>query len=212
VTRVQARAEPRTSTASWARTGVILLMAVALGIYADEGQRLDGTWGLLPELGTPWVLLGFAAARTWAPRRLASLVAGVATGVIGLAAYVQYVSTRHGVDHYNVLNDGRGWTWLLMALVVGTVAASAALLSAAEPPVLRATGWGFPVGVPLAETRVVLERGGPDPTGAIVVLVVLAAAVSVAALRRSDPWRTLAAAGVWTAAGILAVPLVHVLI
>ncbi len=162
--------------------------AVLLGVYADVGAYAGGFWGLLPEMGTPWVLLAFAGGRV-APRgAVTSALAGSCLILVGLASYWAFMHLAYDVELYQYVGNGRGLSWSTMAVVLGTVAGLAGRSSAARTPRRAAAGWGFAVGVPLAEAARVLTSGGfPNADALAVVLMTTAAATTVVALREAPP-------------------------
>jgi hypothetical protein len=167
----------------------------------------------MPELGTPWALCGFVAARTWAPRRAAAALAGAGVIGAGLGSYFVFVHLWHGVPFGNLLNDGRGRYWFTLALGVGLVVAVAGWSSRSPSRPLRAAGWGFAPAVPLTEVQLVTSRGGPSPALAVLVLLLCSVGFAVWTRKHHRPQVDvlLAAAG-WTAMGLVSVPFVlHVL-
>ena len=144
--------------------------AVLLGVYADVGAYAGGLWGVLPEMGTPWVLLAFAGGRVARRGTVTSALAGSCIILLGLASYWAFMHLAYDVELYQYVGNGRGLSWSAMAVVLGTVAGLAGRSSAARTPRRAAAGWGFAVGVPLAEAARVLTSGDyPDAVALAVV-------------------------------------------
>lgn len=127
------------------------MAAVALGVFADQGQRLPGFWAVVPELGTPWALLGFGAGRFWRHRRQIAVLAGLSCVVLALWAYYLYVHLQYGTELYNVMNGSRGSYLIVLAAAVGGASGFAGALSGAANAFARTAGWAFVVAVPAAE-------------------------------------------------------------
>lgn len=131
---------------------VFASLAVALGIWADVGQRLPGYRGRLPELGTPWFLIAYAAGRALARRcRWAAPAASVAVIFLGLTSYVMFLHLRDGVSYYNIC-AGRVRYWSTLGILTGAFAGLLALLSFSR---LAMGAWAAAVAVPLAEIKLV---------------------------------------------------------
>lgn len=191
------------------RLASVLLAAVALGIWADEGQRAPGFAGYLPELGTPWLVLAFAAGRSiprWA--RWLAPVAAAASILLGLASYALFVHRHYGVAYEQVSGGDLGyWTWL--GLGVGALAGMLAFASRTGAAPLA---WAALAAVPVAEIRLV-ERWGIDAhvrlavTVLLIVVFLLLAGWAFVAMRRIPlifgPLTALAAVVGWVGIGVL---------
>jgi hypothetical protein len=178
--------------------------AALLGVYADVGAYASGFWGTLPEMGTPWVLLAFAGGRV-ATGAVTSAVVGSCLILLGLATYWAFMHLAYDVALYQYVGNGRGLSWSTMAVVLGTAAGLAGRLSGARAPLRAAVGWGFAVGVPLAEAaRVLLPDGYPDPEALALVLMTTSVATTVVALRQARPWPLALASLAWSTLGLTA--------
>jgi hypothetical protein len=183
-----------------------LLAAMCLGVFADEGQRLPGTWSFLPALGSPWLVLAFGGARLISLRnRAGSVLFGTGFVVVGLLNYLTWVHGAYGVDYYNLLNTGRGIRWFLLAAMLGASSAIAGAFSRGSGTWMSAGGWGYVVAVPIAETRYVSDWVSPVVNHAI--LTVLCLGLSAALLARAlwvkvAPAKVLITSLVWIALGM----------
>ncbi|WP_110240514.1 hypothetical protein [Nocardioides gilvus] len=100
---------------------VLPAVALALGVFADQGSSLDGVLGALPELGLPWMALAWTGGRC-VERASPGVVVGAALTCLGLVAYFAFVHFVHGVGWYNVLGNGRGFFWFAAAGLFGGAA------------------------------------------------------------------------------------------
>jgi hypothetical protein len=174
-------------------------------VYADVGAYADGFWGMLPEMGTPWVLLAFAGGRVAPSGAVTSVFAGSCLILLGLVSYWAFMHLAYDVELYQYVGNGRGLSWCVMAAVLGTVAGLAGRSSAAHTPWRSATGWGFAVGVPFAEAAGVLSSGGfPNTEALALVLLTAAAATTAVALREAPPWPLALASLTWSTLGLTA--------
>jgi Family of unknown function (DUF6518) len=189
--------------------GVLGLAAVALGVFADEGQRLPGAWSAVPALGTPWLLLGLAGGRLWPGRRVVAALAGSGLLVVALWTYYVYVHVQHGTALYNAVNGSRGLTLTVLAAVVGAVSGLAGASTGATKPRTRALAWGFVVAVPTAE----LWRAGQYGDARQVLRILLtgtALSLLLWGLRHGvGRWRLAASALTWTCVGLAAIVALH---
>jgi hypothetical protein len=131
--------------------GLLCLAAIALGVFADRGQLLPGSWAVVPELGTPWALLGFAGGRLWLNRWLAASFTGLGLVVLALWAYYLYVHLQYGTELYNAMNGSRGSYLTALAAAVGAASGLVGSLTGATRPLTRTLAWGFVVAVPTSE-------------------------------------------------------------
>ncbi len=188
---------------------VLVVAAALLGVYADVGQYAGGFWGRLPELGAPWVLLGFAGGRLALRPPLVAAGAGLLLILGGLVSYALFVNVVHDVRLYNVVQSGGAYYWAAWAGIMGPLAGLAGAWSRARRPLLRLAGWAFAVGVPLAECARVLASDYLDQRGVIVSLLVLSAAVASVALREVRLLPLAVAAGAWVSVGFATLLLLH---
>lgn len=195
--------------AGWWPALLLVLVAVLLGIYADVGQYAGGFWGLLPELGAPWVLLAFASGRVANRRPLVAAGSGLLLILGGLVSYALFVHVVHEVRLYNVVRSGGAYYWAAWAALLGPLAGLAGSWSVAGRSTLRPAGWAFAVGVPLAECVRVSASDYLDARGVIASLLVLAAVVALFALREVRLLPLTAAVGAWVGVGLATLLLLH---
>jgi hypothetical protein len=191
-------------------TLALVVAAVALGVYADVGQRASGVLELLPQLGTPWLLVGFAGGLIWSRRPGVGVLLGPVLIATGLVSYFVFMHLAHGVNYYNLLNDGRGVYWFGLAAGLGLVAAAAGATAGGRHRTARLAAWAFPPAVALSEARWVLDwEAGAAGWQVAFGLTAVAALLLVVAVRRTGalPLLLLATA-TWTGLGLVAVQLV----
>jgi hypothetical protein len=194
-----------TSTWSWSPlvgSLVLVLCSVGLGIYADEGQNVDGPLGWLPELGTPWVLIAFVGGRLWSRHLVAAALAGPALISLGLWSYWLYMEVAHGTPIYNMTNDGRGIYWLGLGCALGLAAALSGAFSRRGR--LRSVAWALVIAVPLAEGTVALNTMFGPPLAIPFGLFAVAVALFCRSLSEASWQLTLVAAALWTVCGVAA--------
>jgi hypothetical protein len=166
---------------------LVLVAACAIGVFSDRGALLAEPWSVLAELGTPFVLVAFAAGRQ--PSRMGlSVLWGAAVLSIGLAAYYAWLLLGRHVAWGTLTYQYRAGAWLTAGVLVGALAG--ALGSASRPErggPSRAVGWGLLIAVPLAEA-VRVSRWQPPQIGAGIVLLVLAASLYAWAVRQDRAW------------------------
>ena len=156
---------------------ILGVAAIVLGVWADQGQRLPGFWSQVPELGTPWVLLGFAAGRLWRRRWIVALLAGMGAVVMALISYYLFVHVRYGTGLYNAMNGARGVSLLALAAGVGAASGTAGAFTGAALAMTRTAAWTLVVAVPAAEIWRVRRHGSAHDE-----LVALLAAAAVCLL------------------------------
>jgi hypothetical protein len=139
-----------TAPRPWRAVG-LTVAAVLLGVYADVGAYASGFSRLVPELGSPWVLLAFAGGRA-AHGRVASGVAGSVLILLGLVSYWLFMRLAYDVELYQYVGNGRGFHWVSLGVVLGVLAGLMGRVSTSTRSLPRWAGWGFAVGTPLAET------------------------------------------------------------
>jgi hypothetical protein len=187
----------------------VLPAAVGIGVWSDQGQRISGFGGHLPELGTPWVVLAFVAARL-IPRRTrwASPVAAICVIVVGLCSYAVYMHVRYGLSYHNV-SGGRMHHWFALGLVAGALAGILGWLSYSH---LAVVAWAVLAAVPLAEIRLAEGWSIDDQSffavaGLLVAASMLLIVWGVLTMRRAPLVLALVTAVAWAVGWALAVAL-----
>lgn len=162
---------------------LVLVAACAIGVFSDRGALLAEPWSALAEIGTPFVLVAFAAGRQ--PLRMVSgALWGAAVLSIGLAAYYAWLLVVQDVPLGTLAYHYRAGAWLTAGGLIGALAG--ALGNASRPErggPIRALGWGLLIAVPLAEA-VRVSRWQPPQVGAGIVLLALAAGLYAWAIRQ----------------------------
>ena len=181
---------------------VLVLCSVGLGIYADEGQNVDGPLGWLPELGTPWVLIAFAGGRLWSRHLVAAALAGPTLISLGLWSYWLYMEVAHGTPIYNMTNDGRGIYWVGLGCALGLAAGLGGAFSRRGR--LRSVAWALAIAVPLAEGIVAWNKMFGPPLSIPLALFAVAAALLGRSLSEASWQLTLVATALWTVCGVAA--------
>ncbi|MFL6134393.1 MAG: DUF6518 family protein [Nocardioidaceae bacterium] len=174
---------------------LVLVAACAMGVFSDRGALLAEPWSALAEIGTPFVLVAFAAGRQ--PSRMGlSMLWGAAVLSIGLAAYYAWLFLVHDVAWGTLAHQYRAGAWLTAGVLVGALAGALGSASRRERGgSIRAVGWGLLIAVPLAEA-VRASRWQPPQLGAGVVLLVLTASLYAWAVRQDRARWQLAAVAV----------------
>lgn len=192
---VSSPASSKRAGANGLSAALVLVAACAVGVFSDRGALLAEPWSALAEIGTPFVLVAFAAGRQ--PSRMGlSVLWGAAVLSIGLAAYYAWLLLVHDVAWGTLTYQYRAGAWLTAGVLVGALAG--ALGSASRPErggPIRAVGWGLLIAVPLAEA-VRVSRWQPPQVGAGIVLLVLAASLYAWAVRQDRARWQLAAVAV----------------
>ena len=190
--------------ASGLSAALLLVAACAIGVFSDRGALLAQPWSALAEIGTPFVLVAFAAGRQPSRMRLSALW-GAAVLSIGLAAYYAWLLLVHDVAWGTLTYQYRAGAWLTAGVLVGALAGAVGSASRPERAgPIRAVGWGLLIAVPLAEA-VRVSRWQPPQVGASMVLLVLAASLYAWAVRQDRARWQLAAVAI-----VAAVPAVLV--
>ena len=171
------------------RYALVLVGACAVGVFSDRGALLASPWSALAEIGTPFVLVAFAAGRQ-PPRPGWGMVWGAVALGIGLAAYDAWMFLVQDVPWGTLTHGYRAGAWLAAGVVVGALAGACGAASRpGRGAALRATGWGLLVASPLAE-GVRVSRWAPPATAAALLLLVLAAGLYAWAVQRDrTPWQ-----------------------
>lgn len=162
---------------------LVLMAACAVGVFSDRGALLAEPWSALAEVGTPFVLVAFAAGRQPLRMRL-SVLWGAAALSIGLAAYYAWLLLVQDVSWGTLAHSYRAGAWLAAGVLIGALAG--ALGSASRPErdgPIRALAWGLLIASPLAEA-VRVFRWQPPQVGAGIVLLVLATGLFAWAVRQ----------------------------
>lgn len=182
---------------------LVLVAACAIGVFSDRGTLLAEPWSALAEIGTPFVLVAFAAGRQ--PSRMGlSMLWGAAVLSIGLAAYYAWLLLVQDVAWGTLTYQYHAGAWLTAGVLMGALAG--ALGSASRPErggPIRALGWGLLIASPLAEA-VRVSRWQPPRVGAGMILFVLAAGLYAWAVRWDRaPWQLVAVAVVAVVPAVL---------
>lgn len=174
---------------------LLLVAACASGVFSDRGALLAQPWSALAEMGTPFVLVAFAAGRQQSRMRL-SVLWGAAVLSIGLAAYYAWLLLVQDATWGTLTYQYRAGEWLTAGLLVGGFAGALGSASCPERAgPIRAVGWGLLIAVPLAEA-VRASRWQPPQVGAGIVLLVVAASLCAWAVRRDRARWQLAAVAI----------------
>lgn len=181
----------------------ITTASLLLGVYADVGQYAPGSWGLLPEAGTPWVVLAFLGGRL-ARRPAVGALAGAGFLLLGLATYAAWVHLAYGTALHNITTDGRGAWWAGLGLVLGCVGGWAGASTNGGSEGRRQLAWGCVVGAPVAEAMHLLATSAAPPVTIPVCLLGVGAALATFATRTVPRAGLLVSAAGWAIAGYAA--------
>lgn len=163
---------------------VCLVLALALGVYADVGLRASGAFGDLPAVATPWLVLPFCAAR--AVRGLAlALTVGMVTLVVGLASYYGWLVLGQDVAVDTVMRHYRAPVWIAVGAAVGAGFGLLGWLSREANSLGRAVAWCGVVSVPIVDAWRLRGGDGTEDPGIVIPLVVVAVGLLAWALRAS---------------------------
>jgi hypothetical protein len=195
----------RSGSVPWRWFAALTVASLLLGVYADVGGYAAGVWGVVPELGTPWVLLAFAGGRVARRRVVTAAASGSLLILLGLATYWAFVHLAYGVELYQYVGNGRGLFWGALAIALGSAAGLAGRASTAPVRWRAAAGWGFAVGVAVAEGAHMLSWAGYSDSDALAaVLLTAAAATTGVALRDARLWPLALSSLAWSALGLSA--------
>jgi len=150
-----------------------LLLAAALGVYADIGFHASGAWAIGPLLATPWLVLSFSAARATGAVPLAILAGAVTVGV-GLITYYAWLLLGQQVAWGTVVQHFRAPLWLGAGAVVGAAFGLLGGMSLSGRRAVREVAWCTVVAVPLVDIWVRVPR----TDGQILAAVALSAAAA----------------------------------
>lgn len=168
--------------------GLVLLAACAVGVFADRGALLAAPWSALAEVGTPFVLVAFAAGRQYS-RAALSAFWGATVLSVGQAAYYAWLMLGQDVAWGTITHSYRAGAWLAVgALVGGLVGALGGTSRPRRRGLVRALGWGLLVAVPLAEGLRMVRLEPPQIAAGTVLLGVAAALCGWAIRRDRAPW------------------------
>src|SRR3954454_16961015 len=200
---VSSPASSKRAGANARRAALVLVAACAIGVFSDRGALMAEPWSALAEIGTPFVIVAFAAGRQ--PSRVGSSVLwGAAVLSMGLSAYYAWLFLVHEVAWGTLTHQYRAGAWMGAGVLVGAFAG--ALGSASRPErggPIRAMSWGLLIAVPLAEA-VRVSRWQPPQLGAGVVLLVLTASLYAWAVRQDRArWELVAVAVVAVVPAVL---------
>lgn len=173
---------------SWVNAGLVLLAACAVGVFADRGALLAAPWSALAEVGTPFVLVAFAAGRQ-SSRPPLSAFWGATVLSVGQAAYYAWLLLGQDVAWGTITHSYRAGAWLAAgALVGGLVGALGGASRPRRRGLVRALGWGLLLAVPLAEGFRVARSEPPQIVAGTVLLGVAVALCGWAIRRDRAPW------------------------
>jgi hypothetical protein len=169
--------------------GLVLVAACAIGVFSDRGALLPAPWSALAEIGTPFVLLAFAAGRQQS-RMGPSMLWGAGVVCFGLAAYYAFLLLVQDVAWGTVTFQYHATAWLGAGVLIGALVGALGNASRREHGgSVRAVGWGLVIAAPLAEA-VRVSRWQPPRVGAVVVLLVVAVGLYAWAVRQDRaPWQ-----------------------
>lgn len=150
-----------------------LLTAVLLGVLAEVAVR-GATSQIWTTVGTPWLLLAFAAGR-----RTAGAPAAAAWGaglvLLGFVTYYGWLLGVQGMPWSQVRDVHHAVGWLALGAVAGAVCGLVGVLSRHPRPALRTAAWSLVVAIPLVDL-VVWVRGAQEGRFVVVVGLGLVAA------------------------------------
>lgn len=173
---------------SWVNAGLVLLAACAVGVFADRGALLAAPWSALAEVGTPFVLVAFAAGRQ-SSRPPLSAFWGATVLSVGQAAYYAWLLLGQDVAWGTITHSYRAGAWLAAgALVGGLVGALGGASRPRRRGLVRALGWGLLLAVPLAEGFRVARSEPPQIVAGTVLLGVAVVLCGWAISRDRAPW------------------------
>lgn len=174
---------------------LVLVAACSVGVFADRGALLAEPWSALAEIGTPFLLVAYAAGRQPSRSGLGMLW-GAAVLSVGQAAYYAWLFLAQEVAWGTLTYQYRAGAWLVAGALVGAFAGALGSASRAQRGgLVRALGWGLLVAVPLAE-GVWVTRWQPPQLSVGAALLVMAAALYSWAVRRDRAPSSLGAVAV----------------
>lgn len=188
---------------AWLKVALVLLAACVVGVFADRGALLAKPWSAFAEIGTPFLLVAFAAGRQ--PSRFGlGMLWGAAVLSLGQAAYYAWLFLGQEVSWGTLSYQYRAGEWLLAGALVGALAGALGSASRAQRGgPTRALGWGLLVAVPVAECVWVARWQPPEVSVAAGLLVAAAALYSWAVCRDRAPSSLGVVAVVAAAPGVL---------
>ncbi|MBA2955500.1 hypothetical protein GON03_14285 [Nocardioides sp. MAH-18] len=155
--------------------------AVLLGVLAEIAVR-GATSQIWTTVGTPWLLLAFAAGRRTA-RPLGAAAWGAGLVLLGFATYYAWLLLVQGMPWTEVRDRHHALGWLALGAVAGAACGLVGVLSRHPRPAIRTAAWSLVVAIPLVDL-VVWVRGAQEGRLLVVVgLGLVAAALFTWALR-----------------------------
>lgn len=144
-----------------------------LGVLAEVAVR-GATSQIWTTVGTPWLLLAFAAGRrtTGAPGAAAW---GAGLVLLGFVTYYGWLLLVQGMAWSEVRDVHHAPGWLALGAVAGAVCAVVGVLTRHPRPALRTAAWSLVVAIPLVDL-VVWVRGAQEGRLLVVVGLGLVAA------------------------------------
>jgi uncharacterized protein DUF6518 len=143
-----------------------LLAAVLLGVLAEVAVRGPATQ-IWTTVGTPWLLLAFAAGRR-TPRAPGAAAWGAGLVLLGFVTYYAWLLLVQGRPWSEVRDEHHALGWLVLGAVAGAVCGLVGVLTRHPRPVVRTVAWAVVVAIPLVDL-VVWVRGAQE--GRLVVVV-----------------------------------------
>lgn len=147
--------------------------AVLLGVLAEVAVR-GATTQIWTTVGTPWLLLAFAAGRR-TPRTLGAAAWGAGLVLLGFVVYYAWLLLVQRMPWSEVRDDHHALGWLALGAVAGAVCGLVGVLSRHPRTAVRAAAWSLVVAIPLVDL-VVWVRGAEEGRMFVVVGLGLVAA------------------------------------
>jgi len=148
------------------RRAPYLAAAVLLGVLAEVAVS-GPTSQIWTTVGTPWLLLAFAAGRG-TPGALRAAAWGAGLVLLGFVTYYAWLLVVEGLPWSEVLDRHHALGWLALGAGAGAVCGVIGVLSRHPRTAVRAVAWAVVVAIPLVDL-VVWVRGASE--GRLVVAV-----------------------------------------